>query len=175
LRGDPKKEPEASGEWEMGLANIQVVELMASKAANHWAGFAHPVTDAAGLEKREFADRLRKVPSYELSQVKRNCISSLRLAAIQRVAFIFGPQITLAYLLRKVLCLRSTAGNKQTQQIMSESTSIPTTATAIPTGCDSKSAPCADAQKQPQPQPASTPTAPPVTRKGFKRQAHKQH
>jgi hypothetical protein len=65
------------------------------------------------LKKREFANRLRDVPSCELSQTRRGGVPSLHVLAIQRLAIRFGLQIRLACLLRKV-CL--TAFNDASKQ-----------------------------------------------------------
>jgi hypothetical protein len=128
-----------------------------------------------GLRKREFANRLRDVPSCELSQTRRDGVPSLHLVATQCLAFPLNLPIRLACLLRKVNLSAFNDANKQQRIIMSEPANTPSPVTAAPAASDHKAAPCACAAQPSQPQPASTPATAPAAQKGFKRQARKQH
>ena len=58
---------------------------------------------SAPIDKREFADCLREIPSCELSQAGRDGIASLHPVTAQCLAFLFRGQNRLARLLRKGL------------------------------------------------------------------------
>ena len=133
----------------------------------------------ATFDKREFAVRLREIPSCELSQAGRDCIPSLHPVTTQCLAFLFRPQNRAGMSLAKRLpdCV-TIAANKQKRNIyMSEPANTPIPVTAAPAASDSKPAACAcgGAPTSSQPQPASTPATAPAAQKGSKRQNRKQH